>query len=223
MGNDKEKDIISKLFLDECVPEDEITTRQWKILDAATKVFSKKGFEGSRTSDIAKEAEVAEGTIFRYYKTKKDLLMGLLIPMITKFFRPLMFKSLEKIMNEKSDKPIEEVLKNFMLDRLQLIRKNMPLLKTMMVESMYHPELLEPIQMELAPKFIPIIDKFMEQNVENNNFRELDSRLITRSAISLLIGYVILSSTFPNLFSSQDDEKEIEKIVDILINGIKAN
>lgn len=43
-----------------------LTNTQKKIIDAAIKVFSEKGFEGATTSEIAQEAGVAEGTIFRY-------------------------------------------------------------------------------------------------------------------------------------------------------------
>ncbi|MBU3171991.1 hypothetical protein [Clostridium estertheticum] len=43
---------------------------------------------------------------------------------------------------------------------------------------------------------------------------------MTRSLISLLAGYSILSNLFPEVFTTDGDEKDIEKIVDILINGI---
>ncbi|MBC8063079.1 MAG: TetR/AcrR family transcriptional regulator [Clostridiaceae bacterium] len=197
-----------------------MSKRQWDILDAATKIFAEKGYEGSRTSDIAKEANIAEGTIFRYFKTKKDLLIGLLMPLMIKFFKPLMFNSIEKIMNNEKNEPINVVLKNIMIDRMALVRKNKPLVKTIMIESIYHPELLEPLQKEIAPKLIPIIDKFFAENIELGNLRELDPRLITRSVMSLIAGFSVLNSLFPEVFTTEGDEKEMEKIVDILINGI---
>lgn len=214
-----EKELYSYLF-DESIPEEEISKRQWDILDAATKIFAQKGYEGGRTSDIAKEANIAEGTIFRYFKTKKDLLVGLLMPLIIKFFRPLMFKSMEKIMDNEKNESINVVLKNIMMDRMSLIKRNAPLVKTVMVESIYHPELLEPLQKEIAPKVIPIVDKFFKENIEKGNLREIDPRLMTRSLISLVAGFSILSNSFPEVFTTEGDEKEIEKIVDILINGI---
>ena len=48
-----------------------------KILRAAVKVFSEKGFFNSRVSEIAKEANVADGTIYLYFKNKDDLLISL--------------------------------------------------------------------------------------------------------------------------------------------------
>lgn len=214
-----EKDLYSYLF-DESKPEEELSKRQWDILDAATKIFAEKGYEGGRTSDIAKEANIAEGTIFRYFKTKKDLLVGLLIPLVIKFFRPLMFKSIENIMVNDKNESINVLIKNIMIDRLALIKKNAPLVKTIMIESIYHPELLEPLQKEIAPKLIPIIDKFFKENIDKGNLREIDPRLITRSLISLVAGFSILSNSFPEVFTTDGDEKEIEKIVDILITGI---
>jgi len=213
------KDLYSYLF-DESEPEEEISKRQWDILDAATKIFAEKGYEGGRTSDIAKEANISEGTIFRYFKTKKDLLVGLLMPLIVKFFRPLMFKSLEKIMDNEKNESINVVLKNIMMDRISLIKRNAPLVKTVMVESIYHPELLGPLQKEIAPKLIPIVDDFFKENINKGNLREIDPRLMTRSLISLLAGFYILSNSFPEVFTTNGDEKDIEKIVDILINGI---
>ncbi len=48
-----------------------------KILQAAVKVFSEKGFYNSRVSEIAKVASVADGTIYLYFKNKDDLLISL--------------------------------------------------------------------------------------------------------------------------------------------------
>jgi len=48
-----------------------------KILRAAVKIFSEKGFYNSRVSEIAKEANVADGTIYLYFKNKDDILISL--------------------------------------------------------------------------------------------------------------------------------------------------
>ncbi len=47
-----------------------------KIIYAATKVFAKKGFFNARISDIAKEAKVADGTIYLYFNNKFDILIS---------------------------------------------------------------------------------------------------------------------------------------------------
>ncbi|MDG0793165.1 TetR family transcriptional regulator [Cohnella ginsengisoli] len=47
------------------------------ILDAAVKVFAEHGYHGSQISRIAKEAGVADGTIYLYFKNKEDILVSL--------------------------------------------------------------------------------------------------------------------------------------------------
>jgi AcrR family transcriptional regulator len=44
------------------------------ILDAATRVFAERGLAASPTSEISKQAGVAEGTLFTYFKSKDDLI-----------------------------------------------------------------------------------------------------------------------------------------------------
>ena len=46
-----------------------------RILDAAVAVFAEKGFFTSRISDIADRANVADGTVYLYFKNKEDILM----------------------------------------------------------------------------------------------------------------------------------------------------
>ena len=46
-----------------------------RILDAAIEVIAEKGFHSSRVSDIAERANVADGTIYLYFKSKEQILM----------------------------------------------------------------------------------------------------------------------------------------------------
>jgi TetR/AcrR family fatty acid metabolism transcriptional regulator len=46
-----------------------------RILDAAVAVFAEKGFFTSRISDIADRADVADGTVYLYFKNKEEILM----------------------------------------------------------------------------------------------------------------------------------------------------
>ena len=47
-----------------------------RILDAAVAVFAERGFHSSRVSDIAARADVADGTIYLYFKNKEEILMA---------------------------------------------------------------------------------------------------------------------------------------------------
>src|SRR6188508_3165629 len=48
--------------------------RRRTILRAAVEVFSKKGYHGCRIADVAREAGVAYGLVYHYFKNKEELL-----------------------------------------------------------------------------------------------------------------------------------------------------
>lgn len=54
------------------------TAKTSRILDAALRIFAVKGFHEAKISEIAEAAGVADGTIYRYFKNKDDLLTSLL-------------------------------------------------------------------------------------------------------------------------------------------------
>jgi AcrR family transcriptional regulator len=53
-------------------------SRKEAIIEAATALFAWKGFSATPTSAIAREAEVAEGLVFHYFTTKKEILLCIL-------------------------------------------------------------------------------------------------------------------------------------------------
>lgn len=56
--------------------ETKAATRE-RILDAARKLFAEKGFEATTTRDIARDAEIAAGTLFNYFVTKEAIAASL--------------------------------------------------------------------------------------------------------------------------------------------------
>ncbi|EAD5296161.1 helix-turn-helix transcriptional regulator, partial [Listeria monocytogenes] len=76
---DAEGDIIRQM-LDLTEKETKMSEKQRRIVAASIELFAEKGYAGTSTNEIAKKAGVAEGTIFRHYKTKKDLLMAITMP-----------------------------------------------------------------------------------------------------------------------------------------------
>lgn len=55
-----------------------MTDKQINILMTAMKLFASKGFDGTSTSTIAKEAGVSEGLIFKHFKNKEGLLEAII-------------------------------------------------------------------------------------------------------------------------------------------------
>jgi TetR/AcrR family fatty acid metabolism transcriptional regulator len=98
-----------------------------KIIQAAVKVFAEKGFYNSRVSEIAKEANVADGTIYLYFKNKDDILISLFEEEFGKIVEN-MRKELEK------EKDALQKIRKFATTHLSIVSKQQQLAEVMGVE-----------------------------------------------------------------------------------------
>lgn len=60
-----------------------------RILRAATKVFASKGYFAARMTDVAKQAEVADGTLYLYFEGKEHLLLSIFDDVLGRFIERL--------------------------------------------------------------------------------------------------------------------------------------
>ncbi|HHW01850.1 MAG TPA: TetR/AcrR family transcriptional regulator [Thermoanaerobacterales bacterium] len=191
--------------------EDLIEKRRNQILEAAVKVFSEKGFEGSTTKEIARKARVSEGTIFRYFKTKKDILINL-INILTE---QSLFKFIEEVENGLET---NEALKYLLKLHYNMITQNFQLLKTIFYETMFHKDLRESFYKNVVSKVLAIIEK----NIADYNIRDdIPSDVAAETLLGIFFGIMIVQLMVEKNGNIQDDDKKISLILDILFNGIK--
>ena len=57
--------------------KEQVKDKKTAIMEAALKLFTERGFHGTSTAQISKEAGVATGTLFNYFLTKEDLINSL--------------------------------------------------------------------------------------------------------------------------------------------------
>ena len=57
--------------------KEQINDKKTAIMEAALKLFTERGFHGTSTAQISKEAGVATGSLFNYFPTKEDLINSL--------------------------------------------------------------------------------------------------------------------------------------------------
>ena len=84
--------------------------RKNQILDAATLIFSEKGFSRANTDEIAKKAGLGKGTLYRYFKDKKDIFFSVVDRGLGKLKEKIL-KGVEKA--EDPLKKIENAVKSY--------------------------------------------------------------------------------------------------------------
>ena len=117
----------------------EMTTKQIAIHKAAIELFSEKGFAATSTKDIAQKASVAEGTIFKLYKTKYELMLGISKLLIDSGLTPLFGRaSFSDIVVPNLS--LREFLFNIYKNIIIQLRDMLPAFKLFLQEIPYHEE-----------------------------------------------------------------------------------
>ncbi|WP_445506306.1 TetR/AcrR family transcriptional regulator [Niallia sp. 03190] len=210
-----DQDSILELILKD---EANITEKQKKIITAAIEAFSEKGFAATSTSEIAKKAGVAEGTIFRHYKTKKDLLLALLAPMVSTFIAPLVIKDFDKVLNV-SHNSFEDLLRAIVKNRLEFLQKNYTLLKILIQEIPFHDDLRETFKEQIALKVFSRLQEFVEMYKNKGEIIDIPTFSAVRLAITSIFGYFIARYIMlPE--AKWNEEEEIERTIQFILYGL---
>ncbi|SHK38228.1 TetR/AcrR family transcriptional regulator [Tepidibacter formicigenes] len=195
-----------------------------KIFNAALKVFSEKGFSGATTSEISKEAGVAEGTIFRYYKTKKDILRGVMLEYVERFDDFVNLESLKKIIKENKDKSIEEILKIILLDRYKVFEKHYDIMKVIHYEMQFHEDIKNMHCEKIKEKEYHMSNYIFEQiKINKEEYKNIDYKVISRIFRGMMFGVFFQRKIEKEKDNIISIEKEIDIMIDIFFNGIKKN
>lgn len=121
-----------------------------KIISAATKVFARKGFFTARISDIAKEAKVADGTIYLYFNNKYDILLSVFEEEVGKIV-----ENTEMLLRSECDP--RKQLEIFVSQHLLAMKKNRYLAEVIQIELRQTHKVIKEYRDNKFSKYIGII------------------------------------------------------------------
>ncbi|MDQ0196235.1 TetR/AcrR family transcriptional regulator [Paenibacillus wynnii] len=201
--------------------DEKMTPKQLAILQAAIEVFSDKGYSAAATSEIAQKAGVAEGTIFRYYKTKKDLLLSIVGPTMSRMIAPFVLRNFNGVLDLPFDS-YEDFLRAFIVNRLEFARKNFRIIKILIQEIPFQPALREQFVENILVKVVERVEKIVEHFKEKGEIVEIPTPAIIRFSISSIIGFLLARLL---LMPDKDwnDEEEIELTIRFIMHGISPD
>jgi TetR/AcrR family fatty acid metabolism transcriptional regulator len=183
------------------------------IFRAAIEIFAKNGFHNTKMSDIAKEANVADGTIYLYYQNKDDLFI--------KVFKEMVDEKLSEIMNEidKENNALDK-LRKFLSLHVKLFTENTSYTKFFVQEIRQSPDFYSKYP-DFAPinNYIDCLEKLILEAIDQKLLRPLNVKIVSRmlyGSIDTLLTEWTLNGTAFNL-----DEIN-ETVIDFFHNGMKA-
>lgn len=172
-----------------------------KIIRAATKVFAKKGFFNARISDIAKEAQVADGTIYLYFNNKFDILISVFEQETEKLIEQV------TVLLEQEDDP-RRMLEIFITKHLVEMKKNRNLAEVIQIELRQTNKLVRDYRNNKFSEYVDIVSSIIKKGQEENIFRQ---DILPDIAKRLIFGALDEISRIWNL--NLDTEYTVEDIV----------
>lgn len=218
MADEMEDWLASLLHLGD--EDEKMTDKQMKIIQAAVEMFAEKGYAATSTSEIAHKAGVAEGTIFRHYKTKKDLLISIVAPMMSKIVAPFVLRDFHKVLDSQYDH-FEDFLRAVMRNRLEFVVKNTPVIKIMLHEIPFHPELQSQFKAQLFPQVADRVQRIVTHFQASGELTPMPPFTLIRLCVSVILGYILTRCLILPENSWNDDE-EIERAVQFIMHGLTS-
>jgi len=182
-----------------------------QLLDAAVRVFARKGFHASRVGDIAEEAGVAHGLLYHYFSSKDEVLETI--------FRENWSVLVERINAvEEADDPAPEQLRHVAAILLRTWRHTPDVVRVLVREIARSSEVQERIGELVKP--VAAIRRIIERGVERGEFRrDLDPGLAAvvfyGGIDELLTGWVL--GQMPD--RDEDIERAERVVVEVLCAG----
>jgi len=149
-----------------------------QIIDAAVKVFARKGYFNSRVSDVAREAGIAAGTIYLYFDTKQEILVTLFREKMAGFV-----SALRRAIAEEQDTVAK--LRRLVRLHFEILEDNPDLAEVVQLELRQGQKLFRgPASQEIATYFA-LITAILEEGVAAGRFR---ADLPVKVAAKMLFG-----------------------------------
>ena len=176
------KENILSSYLD-IMKEEKMPPGKKKTIEAAIKLFAKQGYNGTSTLQIAKEAGVSQATVFKYFKTKEDLLYSITLPVLPKLY--LVF--LGRVQDANS---LQELIRYIVRDRFEFLEENSNTVKIIYSEILTN----ENLKKQVIESTLEIFDEFDIKKILHNYKKinpEINENLTTAEIIRSFAGPII--------------------------------
>jgi AcrR family transcriptional regulator len=183
------------------------------LLEAAVRVFARKGYHASRVGDIAEEAGVAHGLLYHYFKSKDEVLEAV-------FHENWSVLQARIASVEETDEPASDQLRHISAIVLRTWLHLPDVVRVVIREFGRSPELAERIG-ELAQP-IDVIQRVIARGVERGEFRKDIDPHVAATLVYGSIDELLTAWVLDRLPAGEDDVAAAEKtFFEITLNGLR--
>jgi len=183
------------------------------ILRAATRVFARNGYFNSKVADIARAADVADGTVYLYFKSKEEILHSI--------FDQNMAEAIAagRVLIEKLRDPSEK-LRRIALLHLERLGADRDLAIVFQVELRGSTKFMQEFSAAGFAEYLGLLRKTFEEGQRSGAFRQdLNAKLVSKilfGALDEMATNWIISKRSYKL------EPMAEVVMDVFLNGVSS-
>jgi|SRR5450631_361199 len=190
-----------------------IAARRNQILDAATKVFAAKGFHPTTIKDIAREAGIADGTIYNYFENKTALMLGI-------FERLNESGQRDQDFSKFTEGDFRSFMKTYLRHRLTVVRAdNFEVFRVVVAEVMVNKELRELYHRKILEPTFLMAEGYFQRWAAQNITKPIDIGLAMRAISSMVLGLIMEYIMGDQMLESKWDELP-DFLTDMIMDGL---
>lgn len=189
--------------------------KRQQILDAAVEVFARTGFFGSRVADIAREAEVADGTIYLYFKSKDEILLAVFEQKMQE-----MIQAATEAMEGLTD-PFEK-LRRFCSHHMSNVERHRSAAKVLQVELRLSNTFMKEYRPVLLQDYMNLVGRIVEEGQNLGVMRRDANAVIVRRALFGALDEIAMQWILtPN--ARYGLHESAEQIAEVFVRGLRQD
>ena len=190
-----------------------VTARRNQILDAATTVFAEKGFHRATIKDIARAAGIADGTIYTYFSSKTEVLLGILNRLNESTEREMQFAL-------GSEQDVRAFFKAYVRQRISLIWPNAEVFRAVLPEMLVNAELRDLYYRQVLVPTFRVAEHYFLAQMEEGQLRKVDVPLAVRAIAGTVFGLLMTQLLGDELIAARWEELP-EVLTTLMFDGLK--
>lgn len=194
--------------------------RRQQIIRLAIELFSKKGFRGTTTKEIAQAAGVSEAIIFRHFETKEELYSAIIDDCAcVNSANPL-----EKLIESFQTKDDRTVFATLALEILNFHDENPAFQRLLLHSALEGHKLSQMFWDTMILHVYDVLGGYISQRQAEGAFRVMNPKIAVRAFIGMVIHHSINNHLWDKegLLINASNEEAAREFTDILLRGITA-
>ena len=164
---------------------DRAQARREEILRAAAELFADKGYQRASVKEIAERAGIAPGTIYLYFDSKGDLLLGLMV-------RLAELETLGEEVRQALQGDARDFLTTMFRDRMGRAVESEEMLRAVLPQMLVQPALREQFRRQFVAPVIELMEQYVTTQIDQDDIQPVNVPLTVRAVQSMFIGLLLL-------------------------------